>query len=90
MSKKAGATLNRDKSKAGTSGAAEARPAPAASVFRPPFAPRPGLFYGLLGVLTIWVGVLLTMYLITVYPQHDRHFIPTGPALPYVPPTTAP
>lgn len=35
----------------------------------PPFKPRPGLFYGLLTAFALWVGILLGLYFLTVYPH---------------------
>jgi hypothetical protein len=49
---------------------------PTAPVFKPPLKPRPGLFYALLGLVGVWVGVLLTLYFVTVYPARHRHVEP--------------
>lgn len=65
--------------KAGSSPSANPKSANA-SMFRAPFAPRPGLFYALLGLLGIWVAVLLTMYFTTVHAQRDAHVVPAEPA----------
>ena len=41
--------------------------------FKPPLKPRPGLFYAMLGLFGVWVGILLTLYFVTVYPnRHHR------------------
>ena len=37
-----------------------------------PFTPRPMLFMGLLLLFVIWVGLLLTMYFRTVYPERHQ------------------
>ena len=75
MSKKAaGAKLNPPSSSSPTA------QTPDPSVFRPPFKPRPKLFFGLLGLLVIWVGVLLILYFTTVYPQRGEHLHPVTPA----------
>ena len=51
-----------------------------APIFRPPLKPQPKLFVALLGVLGAWVGVLLTIYFVTVFPTRDRHLVPVTPA----------
>jgi hypothetical protein len=51
----------------------------AAPIFRPPLKPRPKLFVALLVVLGAWVGVLVTIYFVTVYPNRDRHLKPVSP-----------
>ena len=61
----------------------ESAPAPKApdpSLFRAPFKPRPKLFVGLFCLLVVWVGVLLTLYFTTVYPQRGKHLTPVVPA----------
>ena len=45
------------------------RPAPA---FKAPFKPRPRLFYVMLGLVGIWIGLLLTLYFITVFPHRGE------------------
>ena len=47
--------------------------APPGVTFKPPLKPRRGLFVALLGVFAVWVGVLLTMYFVTVYPNRHHH-----------------
>jgi hypothetical protein len=54
--------------------------APAGIAFKRPFKPRPGLFYAMLGLLGIWVGILLTLYFVTVYPNRHRHTEPQDAA----------
>ena len=58
-----------------------APPAPVPS-FRPPFAPRPGLFYALLGLLAVWVAVLLVLYFTTVFHHRGKRITPVIPAPP--------
>jgi hypothetical protein len=50
---------------------------PAGPAFKPPLRPRPGLFYATLGMLGVWVGVLLTLYFVTVYPNRHHHVEPS-------------
>ena len=45
------------------------RPAPS---FKPPLKPRPKLFYGMLGLVGLWVGLLLTLYFVTVFPHRNE------------------
>ena len=52
--------------------------APPRVQFKPPLKPRPGLFYGLLGLLGVWVGVLLTLYFVTVFPNRHQHVEPSN------------
>ena len=47
-----------------------------APVFRPPLRPRRRLFYGLLGVLALWIVALLILYFKTVYPTRDQQPAP--------------
>lgn len=54
--------------------------APSGPRFRPPFKPRPGLFYGLVALLIIWVAGLVTLYFLTVYPQRGKRFAPIVPS----------
>jgi hypothetical protein len=44
-------------------------------VFLPPFKPHRGIFYTLLAVMGIWVGILVTLYVTTVYPRHHAGHI---------------
>jgi hypothetical protein len=49
------------------------KPAPNKNLFRPPLKRRPGLFYALLAAFGVWIGVLLALYFVTVYPRrHER------------------
>ena len=54
-------------------GATEPQSAP---VFKPPFRPRRGLFYALLGVLALWIVALVILYVKTVYPVHKQQAAP--------------
>ena len=45
------------------------RPAPA---FKPPLKPRPRLFYVMMGLVGIWIGLLLTLYFVTVFPHRGE------------------
>jgi hypothetical protein len=54
----------------------DAKTAPAPS-FKPPFTPRPGIFYLLLGMVGVWVVILLTLYFVTVYPTRREHPLPS-------------
>jgi uncharacterized SAM-binding protein YcdF (DUF218 family) len=45
---------------------------PLAPAFKPPLRPRRGLFYGLLGLLVLWVVALVILYVRTVYPTHNQ------------------
>ena len=45
--------------------------APPGVAFKPPLKPRRGVFYALLGLFGVWVGLLLALYVVTVYP--NRH-----------------
>jgi hypothetical protein len=53
-----------------------------ALIFRPPLKRRPGLFYGLLGLLGIWIAVLLTLYFVSVRPYRATHEAPAGEEMP--------
>jgi len=52
--------------------------APPGVTFKPPLKPRRGLFYALLGLLGVWVGVLLSLYFLTVYPNRHQHVEPSN------------
>ena len=67
MSKKAGPKA-RDRVPPRAAHAADA-PNPPPPEFPPPLKPRPRLFYGLLALLAVWVGILLVLYFTTVYPN---------------------
>lgn len=58
--------------------------AAADSQFKPPFKPRPGLFYLLFGLFVLWLVVLVVMFVTTVYPhpQVDPHRRPSTDAAP--------
>ena len=51
--------------------------APVGPTFKPPLKPRPGLFYAMLGLIGVWVGVLLTLYFVTVYPNRHHQVEPS-------------
>ncbi len=58
---------------AGRANAARQMDAPTdGSLFLPPLKPRRTLFYTLLGMTAIWIGVLLALYFTTVYPRHSK------------------
>jgi hypothetical protein len=76
---------------AAKAGARRKQPAPASNpsekpvrrpMFRPPLRPRPGLFYGLLGLLGIWIAILLTLYFVTVRPYRAKYAAPVQEGTP--------
>lgn len=44
--------------------------------FCAPFRPRRKLLYGLIAAMAAWIGVLLTMYFVTVHPYRSRLVAP--------------
>ena len=76
MSKRAGRAKTRDRDR--DRRPREAAPAKAVAPsqppveFLPPLKPRPRLFYALLTGIALWVGVLLGLYFVTVYPNRDH------------------
>ena len=80
MSKKSGGSKSRHLEPAGKTRRGDESQQPTPVTSRPPFKPRPLLFYGLLTGFALWVGVLLGLYFFTVYPTRHTHAKPAADA----------